>query len=500
MSSLRPNHKTEANAGPVFDNSYARLPERFFAPAEAAVAPDPKLIAVNDGLANRLGTSADWLRSKEGLAVLAGQRLAEGAEPIAMAYAGHQFGQFVPQLGDGRAVLIGEVFGTDGVRRDLQFKGAGRTAFSRNGDGQAALGPVLREYLVSEAMAALGVPTTRALAAITTGLPVFREKTLAGARIVRVAESHVRVGTFQYFAARGDVEALQALSDYVIARHYPGATAAERPALALVEAVVARQARLIAQWQSLGFIHGVMNTDNMSVAGETIDYGPCAFMDHFDPAQVYSSIDRGGRYAYQNQPGIGQWNLAMLAGALLPLIDADEDKAVELAQGAIDHYVALYQKAYLKRFAAKLGLTDVREGDEALIGNLMGLMATGRADFTLTFRTLADAVEKTPDALLALFGSADGVEEWLSMWRARLAEEGRSPDAVWATMQAVNPLYIPRNHLVEEMIAAAYAGDFEPFEDMITVLVSPFAEQDGRVRHALPPEPEEVVQQTFCGT
>ncbi len=483
-----------------FDNSYARLPDRFYARVEPSVAPAPGLIALNEPLAERLGLDAGWLKSDEGLAVLAGQARAEGSEPLAMAYAGHQFGHFVPQLGDGRAILLGEVRPEAGRRFDIQLKGSGKTPFSRGGDGNAALGPVLREYIVSEAMAALGVPTTRALAAISTGANVFRESLLPGGRVVRVAESHVRVGTFQYFAARGDVEALKALSDYVISRHYPEVAGAEQPALALLQAVVSRQATLIAQWQALGFIHGVMNTDNMSIAGETIDYGPCAFMDGFDPAQVYSSIDHHGRYAYQNQPAVGQWNLAMLAQCLLPLIDADEDEAVRLVQAAVDGFVPAFQRAYVTRFTAKLGLADVREGDVELVGGLLGVMATGAADFTLGFRLLADQIENVNQDFLDLFDGADGLGDWLERWRARLRLEGRSAGEVRAQMLGVNPLYIPRNHLVEEAIAAAYDGDFGPFHALNDVLASPFVEQAGREIYAVPPRPEQIVQQTFCGT
>lgn len=499
MSQLNPSDEAAVNA-PLFDNSYARLPDRFFARVEPAPASLPQLLAVNDGLAAQLGIDADWLHSEAGLAVLAGVKRVDGSDPLAMAYAGHQFGQFVPQLGDGRAILLGEVVNRNGVRFDLQLKGSGKTPFSRGGDGHAALGPVVREYILSEAMAALGVPTTRALAAISTGDLVYRETALPGGRIVRVAQSHVRVGTFQYFAARGDVEGLQALTDYVIARHYPAAAEAERPALALLDAVMAKQAALIAHWQSLGFIHGVMNTDNMSVAGETIDYGPCAIMDFFDPAQVYSSIDRNGRYAYHNQPGIGQWNLAVLAQALLPLIDADQDKAVELAQAAVDGFPALFEVEYLARFREKLGLVDIRDGDAELIEDLLKLMAAGRADFTTIFRQLAEAVEYTPDGLVTLFDGVEGLDEWLGRWRARLRDAGRDIGETSADMRSVNPVYIPRNHLVEAAIAAAYAGDFAPFEELNAVLARPFEAQADHEAYALPPQPDEVVAQTFCGT
>jgi len=490
----------EGEGSIAFDNSYARLPERFFAPVEPAPASDPRLIRVNAPLAARLGIDADWLSSPRGLAALAGLEPVVGAQPVAMAYAGHQFGNFVPQLGDGRAVLLGEVTGTDGVRYDIQIKGSGKTPFSRGGDGQAAIGPVLREYLVSEAMAALGVPTTRALAALTTGDEVFRERVLPGARIARVAQSHVRVGTFQFFTVREDIDAVRQLADYVIDRHYPAARKAERPALALLEAVVARQAELVAHWQAIGFIHGVMNTDNVSIAGETIDYGPCAFMDEFHPSTVFSSIDRNGRYAYRNQPGVAQWNMATFAQCLLPLIDADEDRAIELAQEAVNGFAVIYEREYLGRFRAKLGLSASEEGDPDLVGNLLALMTETRADFTLTFRALADAVAGDPETLRGILGGHSDFEAWLDAFDARGAREDASADARAAAMRTVNPLYIPRNHLVEEAISAALEGDYGPFEQMMEVLATPFEAQEGRERHAAPPAPGEVVTQTFCGT
>lgn len=500
MTNLHTTSVPESGFAPRLENSYARLPDRFFVRVDPAPAPEPEFIAVNDGLAAMLGIDAGWLKSPAGLAVLAGQARMDGTEPLAMAYAGHQFGQFVPQLGDGRAILLGEVQSEGGPRFDVQLKGSGKTPFSRGGDGNAALGPVLREYIVSEAMSALGVPTTRALAALTTGADVFREERLPGGRVVRVAQSHVRVGTFQFFAARGDVEGLKALRDYVIARHYPDVAKAERPALALLEAVVTRQARLIAQWQALGFIHGVMNTDNMSIAGETIDYGPCAFMDGFDPAQVYSSIDHHGRYAYQNQPPVAQWNLAMLAQSLLPLIDEDEDEGIRLAQAAVDGFVPLFQAEYLARFRVKLGLAGVRDGDAELVTEFLGLMAAGGADFTLSFRYLSDQITELNQEFQALFDGVDGLESWLDKWRGRLKSEGRSAEQTVADMQRVNPLYIPRNHQVEAAIVAGYDGDFGPFHVLNEVLSQPFVEQDGRDAYVLPPEPDEIVHQTFCGT
>ena len=487
--------------GIPFDNSYARLPDRFFARVQPQPVRAPRLIRLNRALAEELGLDPDRLSSPEWVEALAGNRVPEKAEPIAQAYAGHQFGGWVPQLGDGRAILLGEVVDRHGRRRDIQLKGAGRTPFSRMGDGRAPLGPVLREYIVSEAMAALGVPTTRALAAVATGEEVVREAVLPGAVLTRVAASHIRVGTFQFFAARGDAEALRRLADHAIERHYPEAADAECPYLALLEGVIARQARLIAQWMGLGFIHGVMNTDNMTVSGETIDYGPCAFMDEFHPAKVFSSIDRGGRYAFGNQPWIAQWNLAQLAQSLLPLLPGGREKAIEAAQAAIDRYPGLWLAEWIGVMRAKLGLTTAREGDQKLAEDLLRAMAEGEADFTLTFRRLAEAVEAdADDGPRALFRDPAAFDVWAGEWRRRLGEEIAAPDEVRARLRAANPLYIPRNHLVEEALAAADTDDFEPFEALLEVLATPFDEQPGRARYTEPPRPEQVVRRTFCGT
>ncbi|MEO1121165.1 MAG: YdiU family protein, partial [Pseudomonadota bacterium] len=433
----------------------------------------------------------------------AGNRIAAGSEPIAMAYAGHQFGNWVPQLGDGRALLLGEVIDRDGHRRDIQLKGAGRTPFSRMGDGKAPLGPVLREFIVSEAMAALGVPTTRSLAAVATGEPVVRETIHTGAVLTRVAASHVRIGTFQYFYARDDVEALQALADHVIERHYPAVAAAAAPALALLEAVMARQAQLVAQWMGIGFIHGVMNTDNMTISGETIDYGPCAFMDTFRGAQVFSSIDAGGRYAYGNQPQVAHWNLTQLAQALLPLVPGTKEEAVEMAQATIDRFPELYRGAWLGVMRRKLGLSEAADGDMDLFAALFTTMEASAADFTLTFRWLSDLVAREAAAKPE---NVDHIQEpaafepWATRWRARLAEDPTTPPERSAAMRAANPLFIPRNHLVEGALAAAEDGDLEPFERLCRVLSRPFDEQPDAADLALPPRPEETVVRTFCGT
>jgi uncharacterized protein YdiU (UPF0061 family) len=486
-----------------FDNTYAGLPDHFSARLEPTPVAVPRLVRVNVALAERLGLDADALASPEGVLELAGNRVPDGAAPLAAAYAGHQFGHFVPQLGDGRAILLGEVVAPDGARFDIQLKGSGRTKFSRGGDGRAALGPVLREYIVSEAMAALGVPTTRALAAVITGEPVYRETMLPGAILTRVASSHVRVGTFQYFAARADTEAVRQLADYVIARHYPDAAAAENPYRALLEGVVARQAALVAHWLLVGFIHGVMNTDNCSVSGETIDYGPCAFMDAYDPATVFSSIDQHGRYAYGNQPRIAVWNLARLAETLLPLLATDQDKAVEIAQDTLAAFSPRFEAAYFGGLRRKIGLATEQDGDITLVNDLLKLMAENAADFTLTFRRLADAAaDPAADvAVRSLFADPTAYDPWASRWRWRLGEEGRDPAAIRDAMRAVNPAYIPRNHLVEAALNAAIErDDLGPFEQLLEVLSRPFDERAEFDRYSLPPAPEERVLQTFCGT
>ncbi len=489
-----------------FDNTYARLPERFYVRLDPKPVAAPRLVRVNAALADMLGIDPDALASPEGVAILSGTRVPEGAEPIALAYAGHQFGQFVPRLGDGRAILLGEVVGRDGIRRDIQLKGSGRTPFSRGADGRAALGPVLREYIVSEAMAALGVPTTRALAAVTTGEPVYRETPLPGAVLTRVAASHIRVGTFQYFAARGDAEAVRLLADYTIARHYPEAAAAAHPYRALFAAVVARQAELVARWLLVGFIHGVMNTDNTSIAGETIDYGPCAFLDAFDPATVFSSIDTFGRYAYGNQPRIAQWNLARLAEALLPLLGEGEESApaaVEWAQDALAAFVPRFEAAWLGGLRRKIGLSTLREGDDELAADLLRCMAENGADFTLTFRRLCDAAAgpESDAGVRALFTDPAAYDAWAARWRARLLEEPGGPEACCTVMRAANPAFIPRNHLVEAALSAAVEReDLGPFEALLEVLSRPYEERPGLERYAAPPRPEERVLRTFCGT
>jgi uncharacterized protein YdiU (UPF0061 family) len=485
-----------------FNNSYARLPERFYARIAPTPVPAPRLVRINRELAGELGLDADWLASPEGVEVLAGKRVPEAADPIATAYAGHQFGSFVPQLGDGRAILLGEVIDRHGVRRDIQLKGSGRTPFSRLGDGRAALGPVLREYLVSEAMAALGIPTTRALAAVTTGERVLRETALPGAVLTRVAASHVRIGTFQFFAARGDIEALRLLADHVIARHYPEAANADRPVLALLERVVKAQAELVADWLLVGFIHGVMNTDNMSIAGETIDYGPCAFMDAYHPATVFSSIDLQGRYAYGNQPQIALWNLTRFAEALLPLLLDDREAAVAAANEALAAFPSVFETRFHAGLRQKLGLTTTQEADWALARDFLDLMAENQADFTLTFRQLSAAAGSGFDeGLRRQFSGASAFDAWAERWLHRLAEEPMDPAARRTAMEAVNPAFIPRNHRVEAVIRAAVDGnDFGPFEELLTVLSQPYRDQPALAHYAEGPQEHERVHQTFCGT
>jgi serine/tyrosine/threonine adenylyltransferase len=486
-----------------FENTYAALPANFFARVAPTPVASPRLIKLNRPLAIHLGLDPDLLSTPEGTEILAGKNIPDGADPIAMAYAGHQFGHFVPQLGDGRAILLGEVIDADGIRRDIQLKGSGPTPFSRRGDGRAALGPVLREYIVSEAMAVLGIPTTRSLAAVVTGENVMRETLLPGAVLTRVASSHIRVGTFQYFAARGDADGVRRLADHVIARHYPQAAKADRPYHALLESVIARQAELVARWLLVGFIHGVMNTDNTSISGETIDYGPCAFMDHYDPATVFSSIDEQGRYAYANQPRIALWNLTRLAECLLPLFSDQQDKAISEAQLVLGEFAEKFDAAYQAGLRSKLGLFTTRDGDDALAQDLLDAMARNQADFTLTFRRLSDtALDPADDAgVRQLFADPAAYDEWAVRWRQRTGDESQDAAARRSAMRFVNPAFIPRNHRIEAVIEAAVnRDDFAPFEELLTVLSKPYDDQPAFADYADPPKPDQRVLQTFCGT
>ena len=486
------------------ENSYLRLPARFYERVAPTPVPSPRLVRINRPLAGQLGLDPDALATEEGLSILAGNRVPEGAEPLAMAYAGHQFGHWVPSLGDGRAVLLGEIVDRDGVRRDIQLKGAGLTPFSRMGDGRAVLGPVMREYLVSEGMAALGIPTTRALAMVSTGQPVYRERVEPGAVLTRVAASHVRVGTFEYFFRRGDRDSVRALADYVIERHYPELAEAEQPYRALLEAVARRQGDLVARWLLVGFIHGVMNTDNVSIAGETIDYGPCAFMDSYHPQTVYSSIDTQGRYAYNQQPRIAHWNLAMFAETLLPLLADDEDAAVEQARAALDAYAPAFEATHHPGFRAKIGLAEERDGDLELVTDLLRRMGEQKADFTLTFRRLAE-LERDDTGndrrVRELFDDPAAFDVWAEQWRERLVAEDSDDATRRRAMRAVNPAYIPRNHRVQQAIdAATHDQDLQPMEDLLAVLTSPYEDHDELAHLAQPPRPDEVVRRTFCGT
>lgn len=484
----------------AFQNTYARLPDAFFAPVNPTPVSAPKWIALNRGLAELLGIDVGRLDTPEGLAILAGNRVPEGAEPIATAYSGHQFGGFSPRLGDGRAILLGEVIGRDGIRRDVQLKGSGPTPFSRRGDGRSALGPVMREYLVSEAMAALGVPTTRALAAVWSGDTVYRETPEPGGVFTRVASSHLRIGTAEYFASRQDWGNLRELVSYALDRHYPESKEAANLALALLEGVIDRQARLVARWMGLGFIHGVMNTDNMSLSGETIDYGPCAFMDHFHPARKFSFIDTHGRYAYGNQPAIAHWNLTRLAEALLPLLADGEDDAVALAEAALEQFPGRFQEAHAEVFRAKLGIGVGEPGDEGLVQSLLDLLSAQDVDFTLAFRRLATVLDGDGTAFSSLFSQPEPVADWLRAWKARVEMSGDDPVTIAERMRQTNPAFIPRNHRIEEVILAGKQGDLGPFNRLHQVLGRPFDEQPESVAYEAPPLPHEVVPATYCGT
>ncbi len=474
----------------TFDNTFVRELDGLFVPWQAAQASAPELLALDTDLAAELGASEAELRSPDGIAMLVGNIAPDGAEPVAMAYAGHQFGGYSPQLGDGRALLLGEIIDTSGRRRDLHLKGSGRTPFARGGDGKAAVGPMLREYVVSAAMSALGVPTTRSLAVVATGDDVARETMLPGAVLVRVAASHLRVGTFQFAAAQADPALVRRLADYAIGRHYPDAVDEVNPYLALFDRVFDAQASLVAQWMALGFIHGVMNTDNVTISGETIDYGPCAFMDAFDPATVYSSIDHGGRYAYGNQPMITQWNLARFAETLLGLFDDDLNTAVEIATARLQQFPDRYHGYWSAAMRAKLGLGDERPGDDELVTDLLDLMAAERADYSAFFRALASGGLEDPT-----------FAGWIGRWSARLGEVGDDRASVAAAMDRVNPLYIPRSHLVEEALTAATAGDLGPFDRLVDVLSQPFDERPGLERYAVGADSDFAAgYQTFCGT
>ena len=484
-----------------FDNSFARNLEGFFELSQAEPAIAPKLLQFNHALAEDLGFDSVALDSELGLAIFSGNAMPEGSEPLAQAYAGHQFGGFAPQLGDGRALLLGEVVDPQQRRYDIQLKGSGRTPFSRGGDGKAPLGPVLREYLISEAMHAFGISTTRSLAAVTTGGPVYRETILPGAVLTRVAASHIRVGTFQFYAARGNIDKVRRLADYSIKRHYPGSSDADNPYLAFFEAVTESQTALVARWMNIGFIHGVMNTDNMTISGETIDYGPCAFMNNYAKGTVFSSIDIQGRYAYSNQPAILSWNLARLAETLIPLIDPDEDRAIELLSDAILRIQPQYEAHWLAGMRSKIGLSTQETSDRELINDLLVVMEDGHADFTLVFRRLAQTLRGDSNTVRQLFDEPSSFDIWAQSWRDRLEREGIAAENSAHAMDRVNPIYIPRNHKVEEVLTAAVDHeDMKPFSEMLALLSHPFVEVDGHAAYASSGAVLDINYQTFCGT
>ncbi|MGM0852897.1 MAG: protein adenylyltransferase SelO [Bacillota bacterium] len=475
------------------ENSYARLPDSFFTKQDPTPVNKPALIILNDSVAESLGLNRKELHSEEGTEVFAGNHLPEGAEPLAQAYAGHQFGYF-NMLGDGRAVLIGEQITPSGERFDIHLKGGGRTPYSRGGDGRAGLGPMLREHIISEAMHGLGIPTTRSLAVVTTGEPIYRETEQQGAILTRVAASHLRVGTFQFASKFGTVEDLRALADYTVERHYPEGLNTPNRYLYLLEEVIKRQAALIAKWQMVGFIHGVMNTDNMTISGETIDYGPCAFMDTYDPATVFSSIDTGGRYAYGNQPQIAGWNLARFAESLLPILHDEQEKSLKLAQDAVLEFPKLYETHWLDGMRGKLGIFNEEEGDESLAQDLLGLMKDRRADFTNTFRVLTNGEE------IDLFKTVD-FAQWKKRWEERLCRQEESKEASYELMRKRNPAVIPRNHRVEEALEAAVENDdYSVMERLLGVLKNPYQYTTEQCEYTTLPEPSSLPYQTYCGT
>ena len=488
------NTEEEMGKGWQFDNSYTDLPEIFFTEMDPNPVEAPELVIFNDSLAETFGLNAGKLKSEEGIAIFSGNKTPEGAKPLAQAYAGHQFGHFT-MLGDGRAMLIGEQQTPSGEKFDVQLKGSGRTEYSRGGDGRATLGPMLREYIISEAMHALGIPTTRGLAVVTTGEAVYREEILPGAILTRIAKSHLRVGTFQYAAGAATFDDLKALADYAIERHYPEIENDENRYLSFLQAVIKRQAALVSKWQLVGFIHGVMNTDNMTISGETIDYGPCAFMDTYDPATVFSSIDSQGRYAYGNQPSIAGWNLARFAESLIPLLHEDEEKALQLGQDAISEFPEHYQSYWFSGMRSKLGLVSEEKEDEALIDDLLTLMSKYQADYTNTFRALTDNNTENNE----MFSTRE-FTDWHELWQARLNRQQASKEASHLLMQNSNPIVIPRNHRVEEALEAAVEdGDYGVMQKLLAVISKPYTHMVEQEKYTtLPDKP--VPYQTYCGT
>ena len=487
-----------------FDNTYAALPERFYIYKNPTPVTTPNLVYMNESLSKNLGIDPNYLKSKDGIHVLSGNNIAKGSQPISMVYAGHQFGHWVPKLGDGRAVLLGEVMDLDNKRFDIQLKGSGPTPFSRNGDGRAWIGPVLREYIVSEYMHAVGIPTTRALAVVSTGEDVFRETKLPGAVLTRVARSHVRVGTFQYFASTSDLEAIKVLADYIINRDYNDLLIDKNPYLSLLESLIKRQAKLVAEWMGVGFIHGVMNTDNMSIVGDTIDYGPCAFMDSFSEDMVFSSIDQMGRYSYKNQPYIANWNLMCFANTILPLIDINEKRAIKVAQEKIDSFSSIFEDAWCDVFRKKIGLKTKKANDVLLAKELLNLMEYSKSDFTKTFRALSFLNLKTDDNYLkefyGQFINKDSIDKWLEKWKIRQSLDSSNIKSAQLLMMKSNPVYIPRNHIIEKIISSALYDNYKPFYEFMNIITNPYKELIDKPNYASPPKPDEIVSETFCGT
>jgi serine/tyrosine/threonine adenylyltransferase len=484
----------------AFDDSFVRELEGLYVPWRGAEVKERRLLALNEDLALELGVDPEALRAGDGVDVLCGHVVPDGAAPVAQAYAGHQFGVYSPRLGDGRALLLGEVLDARGRRRDLHLKGSGRTPFARGGDGKAVVGPMLREYVIGEAMHALGIPTSRALAVVATGEDVMRQTVSPGAVLARVAASHIRVGTFQYAAMNGGPPLVRRLADHSIHRHHPDAAEADNPYLAFYDRVIDTQASLVAQWMLVGFIHGVMNTDNMAISGETIDYGPCAFMDAFDPATVFSSIDHGGRYAYGNQPHVAAWNLARLAEALLPLLDEDTDAAVAAATNRLQTFPERFHRYWSAGIRAKLGLAEADDLTDALVADLLSLLHEHGVDYTSTFRALAASLRGDASPARALFAGSPVFDAWTRRWREQLAHGPSDVSEIASAMDRVNPIYIPRNHQVEAALAAATAGDLEPFQRLLDVVAHPFDERAGLEAYAAPAPASWGPYQTFCGT
>ena len=484
-----------------FDNSFAKELKDFYEFTKADKSTSPKLIKFNDSLAKRLGPEWEKLKSDSGLLIFSGNEAPKGSQSLSQVYSGHQFGGFSPLLGDGRAILLGEVVDKDNIRRDIQLKGSGRTIFSRGGDGKSALGPVLREYLVSEAMHSLNIPTTRALAAVSSGDDVYRERVLPGGILTRVALSHIRVGTFQYASTTGDIEKIKALSDYSINRHYKSLLPKKEKYIEFFESVCDSQINLISKWMGIGFIHGVMNTDNMTISGETIDYGPCAFMDRYNPNTFFSSIDTQGRYAYSNQPLILSWNLARFAETLIPLIDKNEQNAIEILTQKISLIQNKYEKAWLKVMSEKIGIINIKDGDLDLINNLLDIMKNEKADFTLVFRYLADFIIGKEYLLINLFDNSKKINEWINNWKNRIEKEGKFDKSLCIKMKKINPLYIPRNHLVEHALDEAVSNDnYKPFHNLLSYVTSPFDEISNSKEYTLPAPITDKPYKTFCGT